>query len=169
MADANQFPKEDYCGNRCGLIKLGLALTPSDVAFEGDIISSENKEGEWWIYMPRGSNWLTIKSKSNTYLPLRYEFESLQSNVTYIMNVEKPSTEAEPEIVREQYLIFQIKPTDAVLEVNNQQWTVSQEGTARKFVKFGTYSYRVQASNYYPETGTVTVNDPKEKKQLPLT
>ena len=52
MADANQFPKEDYSGNRCGLIKLGLALPPSDVAFEGDIISSENKEGEWWIYRP---------------------------------------------------------------------------------------------------------------------
>ncbi len=164
MTDAVRFPKNDLNGERCGLIKLGLALPMSDVVFEGDIVSSENKAGEWWIYMPKGSNWLTIKSKSNAYLPLRYEFEDIQSNVTYIMNVEKPSNGPEPEVISEQYLIFQIKPTDAVLEVNDQLWTVSSEGTARKFVKFGTYSYRVQAPNYYSETGTVTVNNPKEKK-----
>ncbi len=164
MTDATRYPKNDYSGNPCGLIKLGLALPVSDVSFEGDTISTEYKEGEWWIYMPRGSNWLTIKSKSSTYLPLRYEFEGIQSNVTYVMTVEKPSLGPEPEVISEQYLIFQIKPADAVLEVNDQLWTVSAEGTARKFVSFGTYSYRVQAPNYYPETGTVTVNDPKNKK-----
>ena len=164
MTDATKYPKNDYSGNPCGLIKLGLALPVSDVSFEGDTISTEYKEGEWWIYMPRGSNWLTIKSKSSTYLPLRYEFEGIQSNVTYVMTVEKPSLGPEPEVISEQYLIFQIKPADAVLEVNDQLWTVSAEGTARKFVSFGTYSYRVQAPNYYPETGTVTVNDPKNKK-----
>ena len=164
MTDAVRFPKNDLNGERCGLIKLGLAMPMSDVVFEGDIVSSENKAGEWWIYMPKGSNWLTIKSKSNAYLPLRYEFEDIQSNVTYVMNVEKPSNGPEPEVISEQYLIFQIKPTDAVLEVDDQLWTVSSEGTARKFVKFGTYSFRVQAPNYYSETGTVTVNNPKEKK-----
>ena len=169
MTDASQFPKVDLNGQRCGLIKLGLALPMSDVAFEGDIMSFENKAGEWWIYMPKGSNWLTIKSKSNAFLPFRCEFKDygvkgVESNVTYVMNVEKPSVSPEPEVVKEQYLIFQIKPKDAVLEVDDQLWTVSSEGTARKFVRFGTYRYRVQASNYYTETGTVTVDDPKEKK-----
>lgn len=88
MTDAVRFPKEDLSGDRCGLVKLGLVMP--DVTFEGDIISSEYKDGEWWIYMPRGSNWLTIKSKK--YLPLRYEFEGIQSNVTYVMNVEIPQT-----------------------------------------------------------------------------
>jgi len=74
MADAVQFPKEDLNGNRCGLIKLGLTLPKTDVEFEGDIVLSENKSGEWWIYMPQGSNWLTIKSKSSSYLPLRCDF-----------------------------------------------------------------------------------------------
>lgn len=86
MTDAVQFPKEDLNGDRCGLVKLGLVLP--DATFEGDIISSEYKDGEWWIYLIRGANWLTIKSKK--YLPLRYEFEGIQSNVTYVMNVEKP-------------------------------------------------------------------------------
>lgn len=86
MTDAVQFPKEDFNGERCGLIKLGLVLP--DATFEGDIISSEYKDGEWWIYMIRGANWITIKSAK--YLPLRYEFDGIQSNITYVMNVEKP-------------------------------------------------------------------------------
>lgn len=86
ITDAVRFPKEDFNGDRCGLIKLGLVLP--DAIFEGDIISSEYKDGEWWIYMMKGANWINIKSSK--YLPLRYEFEPIQSNVTYIMNIEKP-------------------------------------------------------------------------------
>ena len=86
MTDAVQHPKEDFNGDRCGLIRLGLVLP--DATFEGDIISSEYKDGEWWIYMSKDANWITIKSPK--YLPLRYEFEEIQSNVTYVMNVEKP-------------------------------------------------------------------------------
>lgn len=164
MTDAVRYPKEDRNGNHCGLIKLGLAWPVSDVVFEGDIIFAEYKEGEWWIYMPRGSNWLTIKSKSSTYLPLRYDFEGIQSSVTYVMTVEKPSGDPGPKVVKEQYLVFQLNPADAILEVNGQFWPVSTQGTVSKFVNFGTYSYRVQAPNYYPMTGTVTVDDPKNKK-----
>lgn len=86
MTDATRFPKEDLNGDRCGLIRLGLVMP--DAIFEGDIISSEYKDGEWWIYMIKDANWITIKSAK--YLPLRYEFEGIQSNITYVMNVEKP-------------------------------------------------------------------------------
>ena len=60
MTDATQYPKEDFNGERCGLVKLGLVLP--DATFEGDVVSSEYKDGEWWIYMVRGAKWLTIKS-----------------------------------------------------------------------------------------------------------
>lgn len=88
MTDAVQFPKEDLNGDRCGLIRMGLVIP--DATFEGDIISSEYKDGEWWIYMIKDANWITIKSSK--YLPLRYEFEEIQSNVTYVMNVEVPKS-----------------------------------------------------------------------------
>ena len=88
MTDAVQFPKEDLNGDRCGLIRMGLIIP--DATFEGDIISSEYKSGEWWIYMIKDANWITIKSTK--YLPLRYEFEEIQSNVTYVMNVEVPKS-----------------------------------------------------------------------------
>lgn len=88
MTDAVRYPKEDLNGERCGLIRLGMVLP--DASFEGDIISAEckSKEGEWWIYMMKDANWITIKSEK--YLPLRYEFEGILSNVTYIMKVQKP-------------------------------------------------------------------------------
>ena len=86
MTDAAKFPKKDANGVNCGLIRLGLVLP--DAQFEGDIISSEYKDGEWWIYMMKDANWITIKSKK--YLPLRHEFEPIRSNVTYVMLVDKP-------------------------------------------------------------------------------
>ena len=87
MTDAVRFPKTDLNGDRCGLIRLGMVLP--DATFEGDIISSEYKDGEWWIYMINGANWITILSKD--YTPLRYEFEEgILSNVTYVMKVLNP-------------------------------------------------------------------------------
>lgn len=86
MTDAAKFPKKDANGVNCGLIRLGLVLP--DAQFEGDIISSEYKDGEWWLYMMKDANWITIKSKR--YLPLRHEFEPIRSNVTYVMLVDKP-------------------------------------------------------------------------------
>ena len=76
MTDAVRFPKDDLNGDRGGLIRMGLVIP--DASFEGDIITSEYKDGEWWIYMVKESNWITIKSK--THVPLRYEFEPIQSN-----------------------------------------------------------------------------------------
>ena len=167
MTDAVRYPKEDFNGDRCGLIKLGLALPTSDVSFEGDIISSEYKEGEWWIYIPKESNWLTIKSKA--YVPLRYEFEPVQSNVTYVMTVVKITDAGGKPLPTHQYLAFQISPTNAILEVNGQLWEVESDGSAMKFVNFGTYNYRVQAPNYHIEVGKVTVNDPEKTQKVTVT
>ena len=65
VADAN--------GNPCALVRLGLAVP--EASFEGDIIKSEPKDGEYWIYMPEGSNWLNVKTSQ--YVPLRYDFRRL--------------------------------------------------------------------------------------------
>ena len=65
-----------------------------------------------------------------------------------------------------QYLVFQITPATAILEVNDQIWELNVEGEAREYVDFGTYSYRVQAKNYYAEEGSVTVNNPNDVKVI---
>ena len=89
MTDAVKFPKQDLNGDNCGLIRLGLVIP--DAKFEGDIVDEpEYRDGEWWVYMAQGSNWLFIKTRR--YTPLRYEFKGIQKNVTYVMTVEIPHT-----------------------------------------------------------------------------
>lgn len=75
--DANQNP--------CALVKVSV-VGAKDIEFEGDVVQTEAKGNEYWVYMPAGSNWLNIKS--STHLPLRYDFEApVEANTTYIFNV----------------------------------------------------------------------------------
>lgn len=84
---AVRYEEKDLNGNICALVKIGLVL--QDVTFEGSVVKSEFKDGEWWVYMVDKSWWLNIKTSK--YLPLRYEFpEPLQKKSTYIMQVETP-------------------------------------------------------------------------------
>lgn len=71
----------DLNGTPCALIKIGLA--EPNATFEGDVVKSEYKGGEYWVYMIDGANWITIKTPNFT--PLRHEFEAVKKNVTYIM------------------------------------------------------------------------------------
>lgn len=77
----------DLNGDPCALIKVGL--TEAGAIFEGDIIKAEQKDGEYWVYMIGGSNWITIKTAN--YTPLRYEFAAAKGNTTYIMLVNTPT------------------------------------------------------------------------------
>lgn len=84
---AVRYEVKDLNGEICALVKIGLVL--QDVTFEGSVVKSEFKDGEWWVYMVDKSWWLNIKTMK--YLPLRYEFqEPLQKKSTYIMQVEIP-------------------------------------------------------------------------------
>lgn len=144
----------------CGVIFLGLIY--EDVTFEGDIIKAEFSEGEWRIYMPQGSNWLNIKSKSNRFTPLRYEFpENIKGKLVYVMTIVLQDIVAP---ITQQYLAFQIEPANATLEVDGQLWSIDAEGSAMRYVDFGSYIYTVRASDYFAETGRVTVNDPDNTK-----
>jgi len=91
MTDAVKYPKYDSKDQPCGLIKLGFASF--DANFEGDIVSFDFKDGEWWIYMDKGADYLRIISKENAYEPILCEFldygiKGVESNVTYVMNVD---------------------------------------------------------------------------------
>lgn len=88
---AVKYEIKDFGGEPCALIKLGLVLT--DVSFEGDIIKSEYKNGEWWLYLIDGATWLNVKTKK--YLPLRYEFDPLAKKTVYLMQIEVPQVKTD--------------------------------------------------------------------------
>lgn len=83
---AVKYEVKDFGGDPCALLKIGLVLT--DVVFEGDVVKSEYHEGEWWVYLVDGANWLNIKTTK--YPPLRCEFAPLQMKTVYLMQVEIP-------------------------------------------------------------------------------
>ena len=62
----------------------------------------------------------------------------------------------------QQFVVFKVSPADAVVEFDGGILDVSG-GTAQKFVKFGTYTYKVEAYNHHPAEGTVTVNNLNDK------
>lgn len=152
---------------------IKVVTTETGFTFEAGtlgIVDSQQRNGEIWVWVPRASRKITIlNQKFGVLRDYRYPVE-IQADRTYEMVLEtKAAPEPKPDdnMVRQQYLIFQITPPDAVLEVDDQLWPVA-EGTARKFVNFGTYTYRVQAPNYHPDAGLVTIDDPNNKKIVPV-
>ena len=126
------------------------------------IVKTVTDAGEIQLYVPDGTVKLTVKSRFGNY---RGEFskfgfkdgaESLKDYNVYI--VYKRPRGTDEMLVTQQWLVFNISPKDALLWVNDEPWPVS-DGVAQKYVNFGTYSYRVEASDYHGASGKVDVDD----------
>lgn len=78
----------DINKNPCGLLKVGLPL--KGVTFEGSgVFSYEYNNGEYWVYMLEGSEYITIKTPK--FHPFDYDFsENIQGKQTYVMTVALP-------------------------------------------------------------------------------
>lgn len=63
----------------------------------------------------------------------------------------------------EQYLLFNVTPTNAQLFVDDEPWPL-KEGKAQKRVKLGKHHYRVEASEYISQEEEVLVEDPNYTK-----
>ena len=154
----------DQNGDVAALIKVVTNAT--GFVFEGGtlgIVDTKQETGEVWVWVSRASRKITIKHpKLGVLRDYRYPIE-IEAERTYemVLTTAKMETVFVDE-VNEQFLMFRITPHDALLEVNEQVWPVSEEGIARKLVDFGSYTYRVQAQNYHPYAGVVEVNDPNE-------
>ena len=82
--EAVKYERLDFNQVPCAL--LILHLNDDNVDFEGDIRTMQYRNnGEWWLWMINGSNWLTVKSAK--YTPLRLDFASMQSGKTYEMTL----------------------------------------------------------------------------------
>ena len=151
---------------------IKIVTTQTGFTFEAGalgVVDSKQETGEVWVWVPRDSRKLTIKHPQLGVLrDYRYPIE-IQSERTYemVLTTAKIETIVKEE-VRDQFLVFQLDPPDAMLEVDDQIWEVGPDGTAMKFVSFGTYTYRVQAPNYHPDAGKVTVDDPDNTKVVPV-
>ena len=158
----------DQNGIEAALIKM--VTTEQGFTFEGGtlgIVDTKQKDGEIWVWVPRGARKITIKHQQLGVLrDYRYPLEITEGK-TYRMELTVGTVETVvKEEVRKQYLSFQIEPHDATLWVNDEEWEVDEDGGAINFLDFGTYTYRVQAPGCQPDAGKVTLDDASVTKEV---
>ena len=152
---------KDQNGNTCALLKIQT----SQMGFTFDVGSlgvtkTEQHTGEIWVYVPFGVRRISIHHQQLGHLNDYYFPCSIEKGRTYRMELISGTVDVivipEP---TQQWLVFNVTPKDALVWVNEEPWLVT-EGVAQKYVDFGTYVYRVEASNYHSSAGKILVNDP---------
>ena len=156
--------EHDQNGEVAALIKV--VTTQTGFTFDGGslgIVKTVQKPAEIWVYVPRGLKKMTISHPQLGILRDYYLPVAIASAKTYEMVLVAGEVQTIVKRARtSQYVVFQLTPPNAFVELDGEV-LATNGGTATKLMKFGTYNYRVQAPNYLPEAGNVTVNDPKNK------
>ena len=155
----------DQNGETAALIKVVTAQT--GFTFDGGsmgIVKTKQTPGEVWVYIPRGAKKISIKHPQLGVLRDYYFPVAIEPAKTYEMILIAGEVQTVVKQTRtSQYVVFQLTPPNAFVELDGEALETN-EGTATKMMKFGTYNYRVQAPNYLPEAGNVTIDDPNNKK-----
>lgn len=177
---AREDMKTDHNDRQCALLRVATQnIAPNQresFSFVPDlgseVVERATRDGEIWLWVSPGLKYLRVKHRDWGQYELRLidHVARVEALHTYKVIIKGTMAMALQEqnnnSPTQQYLVFQLSPTNAMLEVDGQLWEVAPDGTAMKFVNFGTYSYRVQAPNYLPETGKVTVDDPNNTKTV---
>ena len=171
---AREYIKTDENGKQCAVFRIATQnITPEQregFYFGSDwgsyVVERVINRGEIWLWVSPGIK--TLKIKHNTWsdyeLHLNNYVPRVKELTTYKIVIQGTAIDPNQVIVMpeapKQYLIFQISPSNATLEVDGEIWPVSWEGTARKRVEIGSHTYQVHALNYLPVSDKVTMNDP---------
>ena len=114
------------------------------------------------IYVQEGAKSISISNSDSGIQPLEnYYFpQPIKRASTYEMKLGHVIRTHEQ---GKQMLEFKVTPPSATVEVNGEPWPV-KDGYASKVVPFGSYNYRILASDCHPEAGSVVVTG--QKKQI---
>ncbi len=145
--------KIDQNGEPCALIKV--AVQSDGFIFEGDglgIVTTVPKieEGEYWVYVPRGAKYLTVKHKTLGVLRQYAYPVKIEKQCTYEMRLSHKKIEPEGN-----YLIISVEPKGASIYIDDEKLDSEIKSP---FLQTGRHTYRVECENYVTKTGIVTIN-----------
>ena len=151
--------ERDQNGEVAALIKV--VTSEQGFVFDGGmvgIVKARQEVGEVWVYVPHGIKRITMKHPQlgvlrDYYFPIPIEKARTYEMVLSTGRVETYVTHR----VNKQFVVFNVQPAHAIVELGDEMLSVDSEGYAEKGVPFGTYSYRVSCDNYQTEAGQVTV------------
>lgn len=177
---AREEMKTDHNDRQCALLRVatqniapnqreGFSFVPD---LGSEVVERATRDGEIWLWVSPGLKYLRIKHRDWGQYELRVPdyVTRVEALHTYKITIKGTLSLAQQEQVNnmptQQYLAFQITPTDALLEVNGKTWQVEPDGSAMEYVPFGKYSYQVSLANYHTYTGSVVVDDPENPHKV---
>ena len=170
---AREEMKTDRNDRQCALLRIATQnISPNQrEAFSfvpdlgSEVVERATRDGEIWLWVSPGLKYLRIKHRDWGQYELRLidHVARVEALHTYKITIKGSSTlslqEQKNKVPTQQYLAFQITPTDAELEVDGEIWPLSSRGTARRKVNEGMYQYKVTALDCEDVDSTVTVAD----------
>lgn len=164
---AREHIKQDERGRQCAVLRISTQkITPEErqgFHFECDYASfaveRQIVEGEVWVWVSPGLKTLKIKHAQLGNVELHTANYGLTIEPLHVYKVVLQGTMTSNNEVVQQYLAFQISPTDAELEVDGEIWPLSSRGTARRRVNEGVYQYKVTALDCEDVESTIAVAD----------
>ena len=124
-------------------------------------------DGLLWIYVQKNAKRVTIRRSG--YAPLlNYDLQTtVEEGKTYRMQLS-----AQGPVIYTQMVMFQVKPVDARATVMMRRegadtqeevfGITDAEGRVANPLEYGTYTYRVMATNYHSTEGRITLNNQDE-------
>ena len=111
--------KIDQNGEPCALIKV--QVQSDGFIFEGDglgIVTTVPKidEGEYWVYVPRGAKYLTVKHKTLGVLRQYAYPVKIEKQCTYELRLSHKKIEVEGN-----YLIISVEPKESVIYIDDEK------------------------------------------------
>ena len=168
---------------QCALFRISTKDITSDqrkgFKFELDcasyIVEKAVRNGEIWLWVSPNVRWLIIAH--DQFRTVKYDFDENRIPVKSLNTYEivlrgtqmSPPPPPPEKQVKQQYLVFELTPPNAFLEVDGITCEVDAEGKASAYVGFGIHTYRIGAPLYFTKEGTVEVNDPDNKKIVSVT
>lgn len=165
--DARVYAKKiDQNGDVCAIIKV--VTSQNGFFWEPDglgIMSSEWKNGEYWLYVPYAAKRLTIKhDKLGILRDYMYPMPIEKATVYEMVLVTgKVITTVQENEIESQWLIINSDPTDADVYINNQ---AAGKTPYQNELPVGKYTWRLQKELYMNDAGAVELVAGGEKQKI---
>jgi hypothetical protein len=159
-------PVKDQNGEKCALIKV--VTDQEGFVWEGGMLGItkvEKKTGEYWVYVPHGSEKITIKHGELGVLRDYVYPGAIEEATVYEMELTtaKVETVVKPREIRSAYVIIHSTPDSADLYIDGQY---QGQTPYRRKLENGEHSYRLEKSLYHTRAGKFKLSAEKGRKEM---
>ena len=162
-------PVKDQNGEKCALIKV--VTDQKGFAWEAGMLGItevKKKTGEYWVYVPYGSEKITIKHAELGVLRNYVYPVSIKKATVYEMKLTtaKVVTKVEEKDLSSAYLIINSQPEGADVYIDN---TYRGKTPFKGKYKTGEHTYRLNKSKYHPKAGKIEISGDEGRKEMDFT